>query len=441
MAGFPSLRLLLLFSLITSPAFADDWPLWLGPQQDSIWREEGVSMEFPAEGPKTVWRAEVGSGYAGPSVANGNVYVMDRVLDEGASLPGNPFDRSPVEGKERLLCFDDATGDLKWKHEYDCTYRISYALGPRVTPQISDGKVYIQGAEGDLKCLNAESGDVVWSHNYGKDYNAETPMWGFAAHPLIDGDQLICLVGGEGSAVVSFNKETGEELWRSMTVESLGYCPPTIQEAGGTRQLIIWHGTAACGLNPENGEQFWEVPLKADYSMTIAVPRRYEDKLFFMPYQQNSMLLKMLPDHPNVEVAWRASGRKSLHGTNASPFIRDGYIYGCDAKGRFRCVELETGKWIWETLAPTTGDRPQKWGTAFLVLHEPTGKYVLFNEHGELITASLSPKGYEEISRAKILEATGEAGGRNVLWSHPAFANGCVYARNDGALTKVKLTE
>jgi outer membrane protein assembly factor BamB len=114
----------------------------------------------------------------------------------------------------------------------------------------------------------------------------------------------------------------------------------------------------------------------------------------------------------------------------STPYLEDGYIYGVCSFGQLRCLQLATGERVWETLAPTTvGDKPARWTTAFLVKHEE--RFFIYNETGDLIIARLTPKGYEEISRAHLLDPTNRAGGRDVHWSHPAFANGCVFVRND----------
>jgi len=182
----------------------------LGPQRDSVWRETGILDKFPEHDPKVLWRTPVSSGYAGPAVADGKVYVLDRVLAKGAVNPNDPFDnKTVVKSTERVLCLDAATGKEVWKHEYDCPYHISYPAGPRCTPTVDGGKVYTLGAMGDLYCLDARTGKVVWSKSFPKDYAAAVPTWGFCGHPLIFKDLVICIVGGDGSTAVAFDKNTG----------------------------------------------------------------------------------------------------------------------------------------------------------------------------------------------------------------------------------------
>ncbi|HVL12992.1 MAG TPA: PQQ-binding-like beta-propeller repeat protein, partial [Gemmata sp.] len=175
-------------AILAAPALAraDDWPQWMGPNRDNVWRETGIVDKFPDGGPKVVWRTPIAAGYSGPAVANGKVYVTDRVLAKGADNPEDPFDtKTKVASSERVLCLDAKTGKELWKHEYDCPYQISYPAGPRCTPTVHDGKVYTLGAMGNLICFEADSGKVVWQKDLLKEYKTKPALWGYAAHPLI----------------------------------------------------------------------------------------------------------------------------------------------------------------------------------------------------------------------------------------------------------------
>src|SRR6185503_1508270 len=134
--------------LLSAPFLcAADWPQWLGPQRDGVWRETGIVGMLPTNGLKYRWRVPIGGGYTGPAVANGRVYVMDRQLAKDAKNPSSPWGRGEIPGTERVLCLNEADGKILWQHEYDCPYTVSYASGPRVTPAVADGKVYTLGAE------------------------------------------------------------------------------------------------------------------------------------------------------------------------------------------------------------------------------------------------------------------------------------------------------
>src|SRR5882672_7076378 len=413
---------------------ADDWPQWLGPNHDAVWRETGIIEKFPAGGPPVRWRANIGAGYAGPTVADGRVYIADRQLAPGVSNPADPFQRGKIQGVERVVCLNEADGKPLWKYEYDCPYTISYPAGPRVAPQVSGGKVYALGAEGNLFCLGAKHGKVLWSHDFRKELGAQTPLWGFSGHPLVDGNKLICLAAGEGSTVVAYDKDTGKELWRALSTKEPGYSSPMIFEGGGKRQLIIWHPEAANSLDPETGKLYWSEPFKARSGMSIATPRKLNDLLLFTSFYNGSLMMKLEAGKPAATAIWRtekASEKDTTHlnAVMSTPFLQDGYIYGVCSYGQLRCLKAATGERVWETFQATTSGEPVRWANAFIVKNG--NRFFLFNEKGDLIIAQLSPKGYEEISRAHLLEPTNTAAGRSVLWSHPAFANRRIYARND----------
>ena len=425
-------------------ALAEDWPQWLGPQRDAVWRETGIVQKFPAEGPPIRWRAPLGGGYAGPAVAQGRVYVLDRQLAQGAANPTDPFQRGSIPGTERIVCFDARDGKLLWKHEYDCPYTMSYPAGPRTTPAVSGDKVYALGAEGNLVCLNNADGKVVWSHDFKKEFDLKTPLWGFAGNPLVDGRRLICLAGGEGSTVVAFDKETGKELWRALSSKEPGYSSPVIYEAGGKRQLIVWHPESVNSLDPETGKVYWSEPFKARSGMTIATPRKHQDLLFLTCFYNGSLMLRLDSAKPAATPMWRTekmSEKETTHlnAVMSTPTLEPGYIYGVCSYGQLRCLRSETGERVWETFQATTSGEPVRWANAFIVKNGE--RYFLFNEAGDLAIARFTPQGYQELSRTHLLKPTGTAAGRSVLWSHPAFADRSIYARNDQEILCADLAE
>jgi outer membrane protein assembly factor BamB len=436
---------------LTATTRADDWPQFLGPKRDSVWRETGIVDTFPKE-PKVRWRKPVGQGYAGPAVAAGKVYVTDFVLDGKGDLPKSGFTKSSLAGKERVLCFDEKTGQQLWKQEYDCTYRVSYPSGTRCTPSVDGDRVYTLGTMGDLLCLDARNGDVLWKKNFLKDFEANLPIWGFAASPLVDGDKLICLVGGsDGRGVMAFDKNTGAELWKSVTIGGdPGYCPPSIVAVGkeAVRQLIIWHPGAVAGLDPETGKRLWNVPWEIRAALSVSLPRLIDgNKLFLTSFYNGSMLLKL--DAKKAGIIWKSKSKGNqdsvnpdktvdLHSIMPTPVVKDGYVYGVCSYGEFRCLKLDTGERVWATFEPTTG-KSTRWGNAFIFPHED--RYFLFNEQGELIICELSPKKYTEVSRLKIIEPTNRLAGRPVVWMQPAFANKNCYARNDKEIVCVSLAK
>jgi outer membrane protein assembly factor BamB len=427
-------------------ATADEWPQWLGPKRNGVWHETNLIRSFPAGGPKVIWRAEVGAGYSGPSVAGDRVFVMDRQLKDADAKP-DPQRIETVAGSERVLCLDANNGQQRWVHEYDCEYKISYPNGPRTTPTVDGEFVYCLGAMGDLVCLRVDDGSVVWHCNFMERFEFERPLaWGWAASPLVDGDNLICVVGGKKAGVVAFNKTNGDTVWQAIDAKEIGYASPVRYECDGQRQLIVWYDEAIAGLNPADGRLLWDVPFPEDGpvmrpAVTISHPRLFDDHVLVSDFYHGSAVLRITTHPADAEIVWstpKGTGmnKESFNTLMAAPVVIDGHIYGIAGNGELRCVLAKDGENVWREFGPN-GDRPAMFATTFIV---PAGEHsFLYNDQGELIIAKLSPQGYEELDRAKILATTSFARGRDVVWSHPAFAHRRMFARNDKELVCIEL--
>lgn len=405
---------------------AEDWPQWGGLQRDLVWRETGITSQLPEGGLPRVWSAPIGAGYSGPAVSSGSVFVADRLEEQNL---------------ERVLAFSAESGKPLWTHSYDAPYSISYPLGPRATPTVDANRVYMLGAVGHLLCLDAVSGDVVWKKHLPTDYGTQLPTWGMAAAPLVDGEQLIVLAGGtDGALVVSLNKQTGSELWRSLEDEQIGYCSPVILEFGGRRQLIVWHAEAVSGVDPADGELLWQVPHEVKYAMSIATPRKLGNRLFVTSFYDGALMIDLGEDGRSPQVLWRTGPssteikNNTLHAVMCTPIVKKDAIYGVGSYGELRCLNPETGEIVWETYQATGKGR---WWNAFLIPHE-NGTFIC-NEQGDLILARLSHGGYKELDRSQLISPTQPVKRRMTVWSHPAFAMQSVFARNDQQLVRVSL--
>lgn len=423
------------FAFLHGTIEADDWPQWMGPQRDNVWRESGIIDQFPPQGPKILWRTSISGGYAGPAVVGNNLVITDYVTSDNVKVDN--FQRKEFTGSERVLCLDAESGEVKWKHEYPVKYTVSYPAGPRCTPVFDEGKVYTLGAEGHLFCFEVESGEIVWSKHFSQDYQAETALWGYASHPLIDGKKLICVVGGKGSQVVAFDKATGKELWKALSAPEQGYSPPKIFSLGGMRQLLSLSPGGLSGLNPATGEVYWTVPYEASNGSIIMTPVVHENLVYAGGYSNKNMLVQVADHGKSAKVLWRNRPKAALSPVNVQPFNVANTIYGLDQNGLLYAVDFETGDRIWQSGEPLASTRPVGSGTAFIV--KQANRYWLFNELGELIIATLSRDGYQEIDRAKVIEPTNTAFGRDVVWSMPAFAHRKAYIRNDKEIICVDL--
>ncbi|MFV2068878.1 MAG: PQQ-binding-like beta-propeller repeat protein [Pirellulales bacterium] len=423
---------------------ADDWPQWRGPRRDGVWRETGIVARLPAQLHRR-WQTPIGAGFSGPAVAGTRLFVTDRIAPKGQAAPKNrAMEREELGGRERVLCLDAETGRIVWEHSYRCQYKISYPVGPRATPTVHDGKVYTLGAMGDLLCLDSETGRLLWKKNYTAEFGTEMNLWGMAAAPLVHGDKLVILVGGKnGAGVVALDRETGDELWRALEGGDPGYAAPVIVHAGGREQLIVWNPVGIHGLDPKAGTVYWREAATIHMGHSIATPI-FDPKLgrlFVASFFDGPMMLELAEAQPTAKLLWRGTSHselpantEGLHSLLSTPAFKEGYLFGICSYGQLRCLDAATGERLWETIEATGRGR---WWNAFLIRHED--RFLIFNEQGELIIAQLSPKGYRELSRAFLIEPTSRVGRRKVVWSHPAFAHRCVFARNDKEIVCIDL--
>lgn len=423
-------------------AVAEDWPGWMGPSRDGVYRESGIIDEIPESGLKVKWRVPIGGGYAGPAVAAGRVFVVDYQRESGEAF-NDPNQRADLQGQERLTVLAAETGAQLWQQAYDCPYSISYPAGPRCTPTIDGNRVYTLGAEGDLRCLNVADGELIWNRNLKTDFGAEVPTWGFTAHPLVDGELLFTMVGGAGQGVVAFDKMTGTVRWKMLDAKT-GYCPPSIIQAGGTRQLIIYHPEAIESLDPVSGSKYWSIPISPSYEMSVTRPVVDGNLMFASAIHTEAVMIRLAADRPAAEEVWRGEPKNAVHCSNSTPAFVDGVVYGTDCnEGSLIAVNSKDGSRLWTTFQATKPDEQRfiKHGTAFITRIGDSDRYFLMSENGDLIVASLTHEGYRELGRDHILEPTGDCFGRQVLWSHPAYANRTAYVRNDNEIVAVDLSK
>jgi len=435
------------FVLTSSTTYlsAEDWPQWRGINRDAIWNETGVVERFPDDGLTVKWRAPVRGGFAGPAVADGRVFILDYQETAGSRT---------MDGHERLVVFDEETGTVLWQQKWPATYRnlqFKFATGPRAVPTVDGNRVYTLGAAGMLSCFDTETGELLWRVDTVTDYDATVPVQGTSQAPIVEENLLIAAVGGEPDAkVVAFNKVTGDEVWRSLdNISETGYSAPIIIDAGGARQLILWHATAITSLNPKTGEIYWNQDFTIGGGMAITTPVRSGRYLAVSQFFNGTMMLALNPDRPDARMLWKGRNRgelpdqtDSLHSIISTPIIVGDHLYGIGSYGELRGIDATNGERLWESDQMNEQDR---WATAYFVRHRD--RYFVVNDSGELILARFNPDGYEEIDRTRLLRPTTRTRGgisgryrdRAVLWAHPAFANQHVVVRNDETVVRLSL--
>jgi len=365
---------------------AADWYRWRGPSLDGISKEDGWSTSWPKEGPKQLWKANVGTGFSSVSVSKGRVFTM-----------GN-------DGKQdTVFCFDEETGNPLWKYSYasplDPKY---YEGGPSATPTVDRERVYTLSKRGLLNCLNAADGQVIWSKDLVAELGAKIPTWGFSGSPLVTGNLVIVNVGSAGTAL---DKATGKVVWSSGKGEA-GYSTPVLFTEASIRYVALFLADAVAAFNVTDGKEIWRHTWRTEYDVNAADPIVRDDKVFISSgYDRGGALLKITDRKPSV--VWE---NKNMRNHFNSCVLIGRNLYGFD-ESEFKCVDLNSGEVKWKQGGLGKGS-----------LMAADGKLIVLSEKGELVIADASPEAFKPLARAQVL------GGK--CWSTPVLSNGRIYCRN-----------
>lgn len=435
---------LLVVSLSTAAlAHAADWPQWMGTNRDGVWPEIGILERFPRGGPTKVWSVPVHGGYSGPAVASGKVFLHEYKRHSGNANPSVAM-RNELKGEERICCFDARTGKRLWENSYDCPYKLSYPAGPRCTPTVTEKLVFTLGAMGHLTCCDVQSGEVLWQKDLVQDCRSHVPMWGFCSHPIVHQNLVIMLVGSPEGLVFAFDSRTGNKVWSAgntpVDPEGPGYGAPIIIEVNGKKQLVVWSSREVMGIEPTTGSKLWAHECTPTHGMAIMAPQLY-GRYLFVAGMGACMTMEFDSGADTPKILWQGTKTTGLYPSNMTPIICDGTVYGADNLGHLKAVDLLSGKRLWSRTIPTTSAAtiPQHHATEFLVRNGD--RYFIFRETGHLVIAKLTSEQYEELDSAELIQPTGSAFGRKVVWAHPAFAERCIFVRNDEELACYSLAK
>lgn len=394
-----------------------DWHQWRGPERSGQWYNGPRVDTLTEDLISNRWEATLGSGYSGPTVSNGLVYVMDL-----------------SEGEERIVCLDARNGEKKWVYSYPVAYSVGYPTGPRASVLIHSGKAYSWGTMGHLFCLDASTGEVLWQINTAEKYQSPMPIWGMASNPFMYNELLVVQVGGAGGAcLVAFNKDSGKEVWRAIDDEA-SYSSPVLISQAGKKVLVCWTANAVSGLNPLTGDEYWTLRLEPlRMIMNISDPVYEAPYLFLSAFFDGAYLVELDQQSLSARLVYHRHGESerktdALHCCISTPLIQDDKVYGVGSYGETRCLDLLTGDRIWEDLSLVPKER---WANIHFVTQ---GDQVWgFNEVGELLLGKFSPNGYTDLGRVKLIDPVKiSPNPRNgVNWAHPAFVGNSIFVRSD----------
>jgi len=409
-------------------AATEDWPGLLGPRRDGTSHETHLLKSFGTTGPNLVWEMKRGSGYASPVVAGDRLVLIHRIGDE-----------------EIVECLQAETGKRFWRFAYPSHYmdRYEFSNGPKCTPEINDGRVYTLGIEGTLHCLDLETGHVIWKLDLRDAYKIKLGFFGVGSTPLVDGDRLFINVGAEGGpCVVAFDKKTGRELWQAGDQWGMSYASPIMAEVHGKRRLLVFAGgerdPAVGGLlviDPESGKIETRFPFRGRRyeSVNAANPVVFDNNVFLTTSYRTGCVLLNLEPGGGYDITWKT---KSLEAHFATPFYRDGFLYGLHGASKHGtsvvCINAKTGDQVWEnaanwTLSVGSGSKEHEvpGGIYRGTLLYADGDYLALGEDGALLWLDLSPAGYTALARAQLFRASN-------TWTPPALSRGLLYVcQND----------
>ena len=421
---------------LAKDAIVSDWPGVLGPSHNETSPETHLSAGFGPNGPPLVWEISKGEGYAGPAIVGDRLVLFHRIKDD-----------------EVIECLSALTGKRNWRYTYPTAYQDEYGYcnGPRSSPTIVGDAVFAVGAEAKLHCLDLATGKLRWQHDLRKEYKLQQEFFGVGASPLVEGNVVVVNVGAKGGpCVVGFDVGTGKVVWTAGNQWGPSYASPVPATIHGKRRVLVFAGGKSnpptggllC-IDPATGKVDFEFPWRGTVreSVNAASPLVIGDDVFISECYGSGGIMLHLDDAMQPHEVW-TNPTFNMHFMSA--ILKDGYLYGVAGHGPedafIVCVEQKTGKEIWrkqptwkDNLMGADGPREVELGV-FRGWFTPVDRRVLcLGEYGHLLWVDLSPKGYQEISRAWLF-AAGET------WTPPAVSKGLCYlmqasrdpARNTG---------
>jgi outer membrane protein assembly factor BamB len=371
-------------------AFAADWPQFRGLKADGMAPDKGINKDWANKPPKLLWQAALtDDGFAGPSVAEGKLFIIDH------------------SGSQDIVrAFNVDTGEEAWRYAYDETDQANYGYS-RATPVFSAGKVYTLSRMGTLLCLDAATGQKVWGRNLVSEMQGNKPQWDYAVSPLVDGDKLIVVPGGDKS-VAALDKTTGATLWTGGASDVAGYATPVTATILDKRQYVVFTGAMVSGVDSSDGNLLWSYPWKTSYDVNAASPIVGGNYVFMTSgYNVGCALLEITAAGPKK--LW---ANKEIIGQFNTPVRFGKFIYGIGDPGNLVCLDTATGTAAWK--------QPgfEKGGVCGV-----DGAVIAINgAEGDVVLVNATETAYQELGRIKPL------GGQS--WTAPIVANGKLIVRN-----------
>lgn len=384
---------------------ADDWPQFLGMRRNGTSAETDLLDHWPASGPKIHWRAATGAGMSGVAVVGRRVFTLCQ-----------------DDSRQYTVAIDSTTGQECWRTPLAPRYENAMGHGPRATPAVDSGQVFVFTGEGILESLNAEDGRILWSVEVMKNLVAEVSEYGMSCSPIVVGEAVVVHSGAKEAAIAAFDRRTGQKLWDAGK-GAADYSSPVMMTLAGKEQLIAFVGAGLLGVDAATGHQLWDYPFVTDYNCNTASPVQIGPDAVLISAGENhgAATVKISQDGGEdlkASELWTSFGTESqLRAEWQTPVVVDGCLYGLDNVGAagpitsLVCIRLADRKTMW---------RKPRFGKSNLIAAD--GRLYIYTLNGDVVIVNAVPDAFEELGRAHVSE-----GGRQA----PALSDGRLYVRDN----------
>ena len=411
--------------LCATPAVADNWPEWRGPEATGVSREENLPTHWSAED-NVAWKAPLeGLGTSSPVVWGDQVFLTTQMgvgpIDHrGAQFPGAPFARDyrRDDGTVQFVvyAFDRSNGHLRWRHEFAADgdlpavhYKHSLASPSPVT----DGQsVYAWVGTGQLVALNMD-GELLWQRRLGREYAPFDVLWGHGSSPVLYENFLYLLCDHPARAyLLALDKRTGKEIWKVERGSGLrSYSTPFILRSEKGDELVVNSSHRLESFDPKTGALLWY----AGGPTPLAIP---------MPVSHDGILYVSRGYSSGPYASVRGGGRGDVSSSHVrwsfptgAPYVSslvyyEGLVYMANENGIVTAIDAETGTSVWRerlggvfTASPIAAD----------------GKVYFLEESGRAVVL--------EAGRTFRMAAENALGERSL--ASPAVSDGQIFIRTD----------
>jgi outer membrane protein assembly factor BamB len=396
--------------LISSTLISQEIVEFRGVGRTGHYPETGLLKEWPKDGPELVLKIEnIGKGYSQPVVADGKIFVTGIKND----------------GTDALSAYD-LNGLLLWETDYGQSWIRTYS-DSRCTPTYESGKLYVASGTGQLSCVNAQSGEIIWQVNAVEKFKGEVPRHGDSESPLVVNGLVVYVTGGEEVTMIAFNKEDGSEVWKT---KSLGgaksYASSVFINHKDEDLILVQTAENLIAVNPVNGDIIWHYDLIQFHGTHQGRGAQTNPAIYFnngifvtSGYDHPATMFAITPGNQSAELKWKNKDMNTHHG---GVVLVDGKIYGSNwqhnSRGRWACVDWETGETHWD----------EEWFNKGSVIYADGMLYLYEEKSGNVALVEPSAEKLKIVSTFTVDTGTGPH------WAHPAIYDGKLFIRHGDVL-------